>query len=153
MPSVYIETSIISYLTARRSNDIRTIENQNMTIEWWEKSPHNFQLYISEFVRTEASRRRLEVIEKLPLLEVEEDTRSLAKALIQDGPLHKNSEMDAYHISIATVNGIDGGLICGKTRLLKKYAKYERNMPLRSVMIPIKYLKILKRSKLNPGKN
>jgi len=113
MPSVYIETSIISYLTARRSNDIRTIANQNTTIEWWEKSRHNFQLYISEFVRTEASkgdgeasRRRLEVIDKLPILEVEEETLSLAKAFIQDGPIHEKSEIDAYHISVATVNGI-----------------------------------------------
>lgn len=114
MPSVYIETSIISYLTARRSNDIRTIANQNTTIEWWEKSRQNFQLFISEFVRTEASqgdeeasRRRLEVIENLPILEVEEETLSLAKAFIRDGPIHKKSEIDAYHISVSTVNGID----------------------------------------------
>jgi hypothetical protein len=33
---VYIETSVISYLTARPSNDIRAMANQNVTIEWWE---------------------------------------------------------------------------------------------------------------------
>jgi hypothetical protein len=35
-PKVYIETSIVSYLTSRLSNDIRTVANQNTTIEWWE---------------------------------------------------------------------------------------------------------------------
>jgi len=35
-PKVYIETSIPSYLTARPSNDIRAMANQNTTIEWWE---------------------------------------------------------------------------------------------------------------------
>jgi len=48
---------------------------------------------------------------------------------------------------------IDGELIYGKTQLLRKYVKHALSMPLRSVMIPIKYLKILKRSRLKPGKN
>jgi len=39
---VYIETSILSYLTARPSNDIRAMANQNATIEWWEKRMPEF---------------------------------------------------------------------------------------------------------------
>ena len=54
-PKVYIETSVISYLTARPSNDIRAMANQNVTIEWWEKQRSNYDVFISEFVIAEAS--------------------------------------------------------------------------------------------------
>jgi hypothetical protein len=47
---VYIETSIVSYLTARPSNDLRAMANQNTTIEWWENRMPGFDIYISEFV-------------------------------------------------------------------------------------------------------
>lgn len=53
-PKVYIETSVVSYLTARRSNDVRTIALQNATIEWWETRRQHFEAVVSEFVLTEA---------------------------------------------------------------------------------------------------
>lgn len=66
---VYIETSVVSYLTARPNYDIRALANQNITIEWWETQRPNFDLFISEFViaevslgHTEAAQRRLAVI-------------------------------------------------------------------------------------------
>lgn len=113
-PTVYIETSIVSYLTANLSNDIRVLANQNITVEWWNNSRGNFDLYISELVTTEASggdkeaaKRRLDVIEGLPELEVSENAESLAKALCIEGPVPQNAEIDAYHIAVATVNGMD----------------------------------------------
>lgn len=60
-PKVYIETSIPSYLTARPSNDIRAMANQNTTIEWWDRRKADFELYISEFVLAE---KHLKVIQK-----------------------------------------------------------------------------------------
>jgi len=72
-PKVYIETSIPSYLTARPSNDIRAMANQNATIEWWESHRFSFDLFISEFViaevklgNPEAAQRRLAAITDLP---------------------------------------------------------------------------------------
>jgi hypothetical protein len=60
---------VIRYLTARPSNDIRAIANQNVTLEWREMQRLNFDLFISEFVVAEASfehpdavKRRLEAI-------------------------------------------------------------------------------------------
>ena len=52
---VYVETSVINYLTARPTNDIRAMANQNITIEWWETQRPKFDLFISEFVIAEAS--------------------------------------------------------------------------------------------------
>ncbi|MDT8391560.1 MAG: type II toxin-antitoxin system VapC family toxin [Lentisphaeria bacterium] len=112
-PSVYIETSIPSYLTARPSNDLRVMANQSATLDWWETSRQKYDLFISEFVTAEASKghpeaaaRRLEAIEDFPELEVTLEVEKLAQALIAEGPLPKGSEIDAYHISVATVNGM-----------------------------------------------
>lgn len=53
-PKVYLETSIVSYLTAQPSRDIVTGARQQITREWWQKRREKFDLYVSEFVITEA---------------------------------------------------------------------------------------------------
>jgi len=113
-PKIYIETSIISYLTARPCNDIRVVANQNTTIEWWETRRSGFELFISEFVITEASlgnpeaaKKRLGVIAKLPELLVTNEVKVLAKTLISEGAIPIKAEVDAYHIAVAAVNGIE----------------------------------------------
>lgn len=69
---------------------------------------------MSEFVIAESSQgdqeaaaRRLDVVEGLAELEVTEKARDLARALIDEGPIPENAELDAYHIAVATVNGMD----------------------------------------------
>lgn len=52
-PRVYIETSIISYLTSRTSNDLRLMANRDVTVEWWENCRSNCDVYVSEFVVAE----------------------------------------------------------------------------------------------------
>lgn len=113
-PRIYIETSIPSYLTARPSNDIRAMANQNTTIEWWENRKSAFELYVSEFVIAESSQgnpdaaaRRMAAIEDIPELDVTQEVQDLAKALIVNGPIPNQAEIDAYHIAVATVNGMD----------------------------------------------
>lgn len=113
-PKVYIETSIPSYLTARPSNDIRVVANQNITIEWWETRRFSFELFISEFVIAEASlgnpesaKKRLEAIAALSELSTTNEVRVLAKALISEGPIPTKAEVDAFHIAVAAVNGIE----------------------------------------------
>ncbi len=112
--TVYIETSIVSYLTSRPSNDIRVAANQNTTIEWWETRSPLFDLYVSEFVLTEASfgnpdaaNRRMTVLEDIPELTTLEDVRRLGKALIYKGSLPVKAEIDAYHIAVAAVHGME----------------------------------------------
>jgi predicted nucleic acid-binding protein len=113
-PKVYIETTILSYLTARPSNDLRAMANQNTTIEWWENRRSEFEIYISEFVVAELSQgdpeaaaRRLAAIEDIPELDVTEKVRHLGNAIIAKGPIPEQSIIDAYHIAVAAVNGID----------------------------------------------
>ncbi len=113
-PTVYIETSIVSYLTSRPSNDIRVAASQNATNEWWETRRPVFDLYISEFVLTEAgfghpdaANRRMTVLRYIPELETVEDVRILGKALIARGSLPVKAEIDAYHIAVAAVHGME----------------------------------------------
>jgi len=112
--SVYIETSIISYLTARPSNDIRSASQQNITADWWDIRRNDFDLFISEFVIIEASRgdinaakKRLSVLEDIPELEVLIETAELAKALISKGSLPSKAEIDAFHVAVATTHGVN----------------------------------------------
>ena len=83
--TVYIETSIISYLVARPSNDIRAAAFQNITADWWDNRRTDFDLYISEIVVAEASRghpdaanRRLATIAGIVELRISANARDLA---------------------------------------------------------------------------
>jgi hypothetical protein len=98
--------------------------NQNATIEWWEKHRFSFHLFILEFViaeaglgNPEAAQRRLAAIAELPELLVTEETKDLANALITNGPIPEKAEMDAYHISVATTNGMEYLLIWNCTHI------------------------------------
>jgi hypothetical protein len=75
-PEAYLETSVISYLTARPSHELIVAGRQQITKDWWEIHRENFDLFVSQLVVEEASegdekaaRERLGVIEELPILE------------------------------------------------------------------------------------
>ena len=53
--SVYIESSVISYLTARPSRDIVTAARQAITLDWWHNQRHKYDVYISALVEKEIS--------------------------------------------------------------------------------------------------
>ena len=53
--SIYIETSIPSYLTARPSRDIRAAAWQQITNQGWDEVRADYDLFISELVIVEAS--------------------------------------------------------------------------------------------------
>ena len=52
---VYLETSIISYLTARPSRDLITAANQQISREWWDRRHLDFELVASRYVWIEAA--------------------------------------------------------------------------------------------------
>jgi predicted nucleic acid-binding protein len=113
-PKVYIETTIVSYLTAWPSRDLIVAAHQQLTQEWWEHHSTHFDVFISQLIIQEASagdeqaaQRRLRILEQLPILELREDAVALARALMDDGPIPQRSVGDALHIAIATVHGMD----------------------------------------------
>ena len=111
MKSVYIETTIISYLTARPSRDLRAAAWQQMTVQWWEQERRNYDLFTSELVLAEAQSgdaeaagRRMAALDDIEVLAVTDEARGLALSLVADGGL---PEADALHVSLACVHAVD----------------------------------------------
>ncbi len=114
MKTVYVETSILSYLTARPTRDLLAAARQQMTREWWDTCRARFDVYISPLVDQEArrgdpdaARRRIGALGDLPALEIVEEAYALAAALIAEGALPRAAEDDATHIALAAVHGMD----------------------------------------------
>lgn len=112
--AVYIETSIPSYLTARASRDIRAAAWQQLTAQWWDEARHQYELFTSELTIVEASAgnpeaaaRRLQSIEDIPELPIDEEVRELAALLIVKGGMPAAAEADALHVAVAAVHRID----------------------------------------------
>ena len=112
--SVYLETTIVSYLASRPSRDLVLAAHQQITREWWEGRRGSFDLYVSQVVLDEAgdgdqgaARRRLDLVMSLAVLDITEDVVALAEKLISEGPLPREAADDAFHIALAAVHGMD----------------------------------------------
>jgi hypothetical protein len=113
LPRVYIETTVVSYLTARPTRDVVMMGNQQITREWWEHSRPDFELCTSQLVRQEAGRGdpeaaqdRLQVLEAMVLLDTTESAMSLAEELVRAGALPAKAADDAIHIAVAATEKI-----------------------------------------------
>jgi len=107
-PTLYLETTILSYLASRPSRDIIVQAHQQITLDWWESKRENFELYISEIVLleikegdTEAAKRRESFITDLAILNMSDAVRNLAPKLTKFLNLPKRAELDALHLSFA----------------------------------------------------
>lgn len=113
-PTVYIETSVVSYLTARPSRDIVAAAYQEVTREWWRSAQDKFVLCASALVMSEArtgdpkaARARLEILAALPLLDATGPAVDLTRRLLDEGAVPRTAAEDAAHIAIAAANGVD----------------------------------------------
>lgn len=61
-PSVYVETSVVSYLTSRPSRDLVVAARQEVTRQWWEIAADRFELVISPMVQDEMSQGDAEAV-------------------------------------------------------------------------------------------
>ena len=113
-PTVYIETSIISYFSSRPSNDVLVLAKQRLTQRWWEKvlpkcDPFVSQIVLNEIGRgdSQASRKRLALSSEFRILGVDYEVIRLAEQVSQFLNLPEKALADAFHISIPTVHQID----------------------------------------------
>ena len=114
MKKVYIETTIISYLTARPSKNILATAWQELTKEWWTHRRTYFDLFTSELVLAEAykgdaeaAQRRLNHLEDIPIIATTDSAIEFARRLINEGPLPEKAIDDALHIALSAVHRID----------------------------------------------
>lgn len=110
---VYIETTFVSYLTARASTDVVIAGHQQVTHEWWDTCRRGYELCASQLVLheagggdPEAAQERLAVLETMTLLETSEQALALAKELIQAGALPAKAAEDALHIAIVATQAV-----------------------------------------------
>jgi hypothetical protein len=112
--TVYVETSIISYLTGRANRNVVITAHQQLTRKWWGVQRQQFELFVSPLVLQEGAagnpiiaQQRLEMVRGLPVLAVTPEAAALAEQLMRSGPLPPKAEVDALHIGIATVHGME----------------------------------------------
>ena len=114
MPRLYLETSVVSYLTAKPSTNIITAAHQLITNRWWTLRRDDFELLISELVLAEAARgdaeaatRRLAALEGIPRLGITKAVSELAGSVVQAHLLPAKAFPDALHIAIAAVHSVE----------------------------------------------
>jgi predicted nucleic acid-binding protein len=111
---VYLETSIVSYLTAFPSSDLIAAGHQLTTFDWWENHRQNFEVVASELVIQEAglgnmqmAQKRLAILKAVKILDINDKARNLAKMLVAKKAVPEKAAADALHIAIAAAEKIE----------------------------------------------
>lgn len=114
MKTLYVETSVVSYLTARPSANLLVAASQKITVDWWATRKREFELYVSDVVLEEAGRgdsvaasQRMEVLANIPSLEITDGAVALSREFVRRGALPSKALDDALHVAIAAVSQMD----------------------------------------------
>jgi hypothetical protein len=104
---VYMETTVIIYLTALPSSDVVVAAHQQITREWWQRRDR-FDLFVSQAVLREAAQgdaeaaaRRLTAVEGASVLAVGAEALQLAERFLRMRVIPAKAEVDAIHIAVA----------------------------------------------------
>ena len=114
METIYLETTIVSYLVSNPSRDLIVSAHQQITHEWWDIAQKRFKLFVSEAVLeeirggdSEAASRRQEFIKGLPILGLNKDVRELILNYEKNLGLPKRARVDLVHIAFAVAYEMD----------------------------------------------
>jgi hypothetical protein len=114
MATVYLETTIPSYLASRPSRDLVVAAHQQITHGWWALARNRFELYLSEAVLeeiragdAEVAARRLELVRGLPVLALNSEVRELVRVYTRRLGLAPQAAADVVHIAFAVTYRID----------------------------------------------
>ena len=114
MQTVYIETTIPSYLAAHPSSQAIIAVGQQATRVWWEQERPRFRLFTSAFTFDECSRgdpsagaRRLGYLDGIPQLSIPEDLHLLEADIIRLFQLPQKAYTDASHLALVIVHRMD----------------------------------------------
>ena len=106
MDTVYIETSIVSYLRQKPSTQVVAAARQLLTHQWWNDERQNYDLVISQYVIDEASggdpvlaAERLESLDGIPSLPDAPEIPQIAREIMSLGVLPAKAQVDALHIA------------------------------------------------------
>ena len=112
--TIYIESTIPSYLVARPSRDLLKLSRQIASRQWWDEVLPSYDPYVSRYVLQEisdgdpqAATRRQKAIEGFTFLETSEQIEKLALVILKKIRIPEKSKIDAYHLAIAITHGMD----------------------------------------------
>ncbi len=112
--SVYLETTIPSYLAARPSRDLVIAAHQQITHEWWATAAERFDLYVSEAVLEEIrlgdpeyAKGRLQLVARLPILAMHAEVSSLVQTYKDRLGLEGSATADVPHFAYAVAYNMD----------------------------------------------
>ena len=111
---IYLESTIPSYVVARPARDIIQAARQQLSRDWWELQREKHELFISQIVLDEIAfgeeamaQRRLGLLQGIPLLQVTDEAKELARKILSSGILPATADRDAAHIALASVYEMD----------------------------------------------
>ena len=114
MQSVYLETTVIGHIAGRLHPVASVLTRQQVTREWWDSAAARYRLFVSDLVLaeccdgdTDAARERLEIVERIEIIQTNAAANELAAALIAAYAVPETEPRDALHIALAAINGID----------------------------------------------
>jgi len=112
-PTVYLDTSVPSYLTSKLSADVTTANRQLATREWWREHRERFGLLVSVRVLQEVAagdivyaERRVRALSGIKILDIPDACHSLAQSILKIAHLPAKASVDAEHIAIAAIYDI-----------------------------------------------
>ena len=114
MSTVYLETTIPSYLTSRLSRDLVVAAHQQLTHQWWAEACQHFEVVVSEVVideikagDVELAEQRMKIIAGLPILGLNDDVAKLTELYSKNLGLHPGAGVDILHIAFAVAFELD----------------------------------------------
>jgi hypothetical protein len=114
METIYIETTVVSYLVANPGQDAILAAHQQLTRQWWQDERQRYQCVTSREVLREAgmgdaemSRRRAEALAGLTVLNVGDSARKLARAIMAEKILPPAAVSDAVHAVVASQHQVN----------------------------------------------
>lgn len=114
MQTVYIETTVISYLTSRPSRDLIIAAHQQITQDWWNNIRPKLKCVISPFVIQEiskgnikASKKRLGAVEDFAVLALNNEIKELSNKYFEAIKLTNKSRIDAFHLAFSVWYKVD----------------------------------------------
>ena len=112
--TVYIETSVVSFLTARPTADLRAAAWRTITAEWWETQRQRFDLRTSEIAiegigggDPAAEARGRAVLSGIPVLPMTEAAVELSDGLLREAALPATAANVALQVALTAVHGVD----------------------------------------------
>ena len=113
-PTLYLETTIPSYLAARPSRDIIVAGHQQITHEWWEEERRKFQLYISQPVLLETKAgdphvalSRMNYLEGIDILPTHKEIEYIASKYLSVLGIPEKCILDSIHLAYAVFYNLD----------------------------------------------